>query len=160
MVVAPSMVDAVRACGGWLFDRVMAGWDVMALVAEPCDTRPLQILGVRTVEMEAAFTSPVPGPWPHAVAVDARLYSRDARVRRLVRKSLDQGLTEVRLWGDRLPVELDGEPCPVCHRLSVAARAFKAQALAAADVPAGSIGESEVFRGGELLPGTPDLVSA
>ena len=27
-VVAPSVAEAVRAAGGWMFDRVMAGWDV------------------------------------------------------------------------------------------------------------------------------------
>ena len=33
-VVAPSVVEAVRAAGGWMFDRVMAGWDVRVLVAD------------------------------------------------------------------------------------------------------------------------------
>jgi len=38
----------------------------------------------------------------------------------------------------------------VSHRLSLAARAFKAQALAAAQLPGESATETEVFRRGEL----------
>ena len=44
-VAAPSVVEVVRFAGGWLFDQVIAGWDVMVLTAEPGDDRPLQILG-------------------------------------------------------------------------------------------------------------------
>ncbi len=31
-VIAPSVIDAVQFTGGWLFDRVMAGWDVTVLI--------------------------------------------------------------------------------------------------------------------------------
>ncbi len=39
-IVAPSVAEAVRHAGGWIFDRVMAGWDVNVLLAQPGDTRP------------------------------------------------------------------------------------------------------------------------
>jgi hypothetical protein len=69
------------------------------------------------------------------VAVAADLFGSDERVRRGVLEALDQGLTEVTLWGDHCPAELDQNVDPVQHRLSAAARAFKAQALAAAAAP-------------------------
>jgi hypothetical protein len=161
--VAPNVAGMVRSTGGWLFDRVMAGWDVMALITDLADSRPLQILGARAADMEAALTSRVPGPKPHALAVDVALYESDDRIHRMVVRALDHGLTEVLLWGEHWPADLDGELGPVHHRLSVAARAFKAQALAAAAVPSEPVGATEVFHSGELLPyppGTPDLVSA
>lgn len=153
------MADTVRFAGGWLFDRVMAGWDVLVMVGESSDTRPLQILGARAADMEAALSSSATGPRPHVLAVDARLYDTDERIRRWVVRTIDHGLTEVRLWGDHLPPELDARTGSVRHTLSMAARAFKAQALVAAAAPACPIAESELFRSGELVP-DPDLVLA
>jgi hypothetical protein len=112
----------------------MAGWDVTVLVADNSDDRPLQILGAETADLETALVSGLAGltgPRPHALAVAADLYERDARVRQGVRHALESGQTEVTLWGDTWPAELDRVDS-VEHRLSVAARAFKAQALAAA----------------------------
>lgn len=161
MVVAPTMVEAIRSAGGWLFDSAMTGWDVMVLVAEPGDYRPLRILGARAADLEAAVTSPVHGPRPHVLAVDAELVESDVRVRRLVLKSLEHGLTEVRVWGEKWPSDLDSEIGSVRHRLSVAARAFKTQALAAAAAPVDSIPVTEEFHSGDLLPNpssAPNLI--
>lgn len=47
-VVATSAIDVVHAAGGWLYDRVTAGWEVTVLLPRGDGTRPLQI--------------PVPGP--------------------------------------------------------------------------------------------------
>ncbi|WP_220136922.1 hypothetical protein [Streptomyces himalayensis] len=158
MVVAPSTVEVVRSAGGWLFDQVMAGWDATVLTADHADPRPLRILGARAVDLECAMAAPVRGPGPQAIAVDADLYGLDARVRRMVREALEGGVADVRLWGDRCPADLNSGVGSVQHRLSVAARAFKAQALAAAAAPTGSIDVTEVFRSGELphVPGTSD----
>ena len=51
-VVAASAVDVVQSAGGWLYDRVMAGWEVTVLLPHGCDTRPLRILGVRALDLE------------------------------------------------------------------------------------------------------------
>lgn len=152
MVAAPDTVTVVRSAGGWLFDCVMAGWDVQALVRDLDDVRPLRILGVRAVDLDAALTSPVHGPQPHVLAVDGRLYESDSRVRKMVLRALDHALTEVLLWGDGCPSDLDGEAGPVEYQISVAARAFKSQALAAAEAPVESVTDTEVLRGGELRP--------
>jgi hypothetical protein len=144
------MAEVVRCAGGWLFDQVMAGWDVTVLTADHSDSRPLEILGARVRDLETTLALPVLGPCLSAVAVRADLYDCDARVRRMVLTAFDEGQAEIRFWGDPRPEDLDGRADPVWHRLSVAARAFKAQALAAAAAPADPNEDIEVFRRGQV----------
>ena len=54
-VVAPTVLDAVQYAGGWVYDRVMAGWDVTVLVANDDDVRPLKILGADTLDLESVL---------------------------------------------------------------------------------------------------------
>ncbi|MDT5079202.1 MAG: hypothetical protein QOJ80_3839 [Mycobacterium sp.] len=146
-VVARSVPEVVKFAGGWLVDRVMAGWDVTVLISADEDIRPLEILGVETYDLEAALAEGVDRPHPQTVAVAADLFASDERVRRGVLGALDSGVTEVTLWGEHWPEELDSTIGSVHHRLSGAARAFKAQALAAtADPDAGIVGDTETFR--------------
>jgi hypothetical protein len=152
-VVASSVVDVVRFAGGWLFDRSMAGWDVTVLLtdlADHPDVRPLQIIGVRTLDLECALAAVDDRPRPQALAAAADLVGCDSRVRQGVLQALDHGVTEVTLWGDTWPAELDGSVALVQHRLSMAARTFKAKALAAAALPECSIDHTESFRSGLL----------
>jgi hypothetical protein len=149
-VVAASVADVVRFAGGWLFDRAMAGWDVSVLVADHPDDRPLQILGAQIVDLEDALASMESRPRPQALAAAADLFGCDSRVRQGVLRALDHGVTEVTLWGETWPAELDDSVGLVQHRLSMAATIFKAQALAAAAVPHGSVGHIETFRSGLL----------
>jgi len=163
VVVAPSAIEVVQCAGGWLFDRVMAGWDATVLTTDCADPRPLRILGSRTVDLESALAAPAPGPGPQAIAVDATLYESDARVRRLVLDALREGTVDVWLWGERWPADLAADVGSVQHRLSVAARAFKAQALMAAAAPVEAINIAELFRSGRLpqgASGSPGLVTA
>ena len=139
----------VRLAGGWLFDQVMIGWDVTVLTTDRADARPLRILGVGTANLEIVLDRQVRGSCLQAVAVDANLYDADARIRRLVHEAIE-GETDVRLWGEGWPADLDDTAGPVWHRLSVAARAFKAQALAAAAVPPDPGEVTEVFRRGKI----------
>jgi hypothetical protein len=149
VVVAPDPVEAVRHAGGWLVDRALAGWDVQVLTEERADTRPLRILGARPLDLEAALKASVRGPRPRAIAVGADLYRSDARIRRLVRAALNDGVSDCRLWSDQWTA-IDGDGA-VRHRLSTAARAFKAQALAALAAPVGADEVTETFRQAELL---------
>lgn len=146
LVVAPDTARAVRFAGGWLFDLVMAGWDATVGTVDRPDPRPLRILGARAVDLGSQLVAPVRGPGPQALAIDADLVEADPRVRRLLANALAERVAEVRLWGDRRPASLTGTTGEVRHRLSVAARAFKAQALAAAtgDVEPGD--DAELFR--------------
>jgi hypothetical protein len=153
-VVASNVIDVVRFAGGWLFDRAMAGWDVTVLIADNPDDRPLQILGARTLDLEDALESAATRPRPQALAAAADLFGCDSRVRQGVLQALDHGVTEVTLWGETWPAELDDSVGLVQHRLSMAAQTFKAQALAAAlnveGAPQSSIGHTETFRSGLL----------
>jgi hypothetical protein len=145
-VVAADVVDVLKFAGGWLFDRAMAGWDVTVLLADHLDERPLQILGVRTVDLEYALASAGLRPPPQTLAAAADLLDCDSRVRQGVVQALDQGAIEVTWWGEAWATELDDSVGLVQHRLSAAAQAFKAQALAAAAMPVDSIGLVETFR--------------
>ncbi|MEE6136957.1 hypothetical protein SKC41_11505 [Mycobacterium sp. 050128] len=152
-VVASSVVDVVRFAGGWLFDRSMAGWDVTVLLtdlADHSDLRPLQIIGARTLDLDRTLASVDDRPRPQALAAAADLMGCDSRVRHGVLQALDHGVTEVTLWGDTWPAELDGSVGLVQHRLSMAAQTFKAKALAAAAMPEYSSGHTENFRSGLL----------
>jgi hypothetical protein len=136
--IAANPADVIRAAGGWLCDQAMAGWDVSVLTAEPGDPRPVQILGARAYDLNAILESPVEfGPCLQAIVVPADLYERDERVRRIASNAVNAGPAEVRLWG--------GDAAPVQHELSLAARAFKAQALAAADIHGEEADSVEVF---------------
>jgi hypothetical protein len=160
-VVAPSVLDAVKFAGGWVYDRVTAGWDVTVLVAEDEDVRPLEILGADTLDLESVLTSWEQRPHPQTVAVAGDLFARDSRVRQGVLGALEQGATEVTLWGECLPAELDHSVDSVQHQLSAAARAFKAQALAAANASeADAVGYTETFRCGMMASVAADLIPA
>ena len=148
--IAPIAAEAVQYAGGWLFDQVLAGWDVTVVTAEALDPRPLDILGVRARNFDDVFAAPVLGPCLQAIVLRADLYRDDERVRQLVLAAAEAHRAEIRLWGDVWPADFDGSGDPVSHRLSLAARAFKAQALAAADVRDAPTAETEAFRRVEL----------
>jgi hypothetical protein len=160
-VVAHSVLEVVTHAGGWLFDRVMAGWDVTVFIADHADVRPLQILGTQTLDLDDAFVSRDRRPRPQALAVATGLFGSDLRVRRGVLKALDRQLTEVTLWGETRSSELDETTDSVQHPLSAAARVFKAQALAAAAAPNPSVGMTETFRSRLIArPLVADLIPA
>lgn len=159
-VVAASVADAVGAAGGWMFDRVMAGWDVRVMLADAGDVRPLEILGAEIADLETELDRGPAGTHPNALAVAAELYGSDARIREGVRQALEHGGTEVTLWGDFWPTELNRSVGSVEHRLTAAARAFKSRALAAARA-AVDPGSVETFRSAALChPLVADLVPA
>jgi hypothetical protein len=160
-VVAPTVSDAVRSAGGWIYDRVMAGWDVTVLVGGGDDLRPLQILGADALNLGSVLADWADRPHPQTVAVAAELFDRDPRVLAHVRNALDAGTTEVTLWGETLPAELGHTVDSAQHHLSSAARAFKARALAAAgDAGAATVGATETFRCGMMASVAADLVPA
>ena len=66
-----------------------------------------------------------------------------------VRRPMEQGFTEVTLWGEQWPEELDSTIDSVQHELSAAARAFKVQALAAVG-DTDPFGRTEAFRCGVM----------
>ncbi|KUI11661.1 hypothetical protein AU193_14830 [Mycobacterium sp. GA-1285] len=129
-VLAADLADLIGPAGGWLFDRARAGWDVDVWVEHCPDERPLTILGVNAVgETPQAVLRDVPRSG--ALAVSGRLLRDDPRVRAGVFALARRG-TEVMTWSGDWPGELGDRTDMIEHRLSVAARAFKAHALVAA----------------------------
>jgi hypothetical protein len=145
VVIASDVADVVRSAGGWMCDRVRAGWRVTVLIPGDSDIRPLQILGVRALpfenEYQAVRTSSLA-----AFAVASEVIERDERVRRDIQSALMRGRAEVTFWGQPSPYDLDCRMSQARHRLSGVARAFKAQALIATSPAYPVVGPTEEFR--------------
>jgi len=145
-VVAASAVDVVQSAGGWLYDRAMAGWEVVVLLPDGPhfeDGRPLRILGVQVSELESEFEAA--GATAKSLAVSAEAFAADERVRDLVLKARGDRLTEVALWGEHWPLEMNRGLTRVHYALSAAARRFKRQALVAAGMPCESVDPTETL---------------
>ena len=140
--IAPTAAEVVRQAGGYLFDQALAGWDVTVITEDHPDPRPLRMLGARDRDIQVLRAVPVAGRCLQAIALRADLCESEPAVRELVRVAVAAGGAEIRVWEDRWP---DG-PGLVSHHLSIAARAFKAQALAALGV-AGAQGAAAALDG-------------
>ncbi len=144
-VVASSAADVVGSIGGWLYDRVRAGWDVNVLLPQECDNRPLQILGVRAADLDPQLLAGSTECAARGLAVSADMFAGDGRIRHEVLTALDRWMTEVTLWHEDWPLNIEHRTATVQHMLSGAARAFKRHALAAAGLP-GEVGPTETLR--------------
>jgi hypothetical protein len=147
-VVAANAVDVVQSAGGWLYDRVMAGWEVTVLLPHSCDTRSLRILGVDVVDTESEFAAAAMGSTSQTLAVSAEAFAVDARLRDKVLESLNDQFTEVALWGQPQqgwPLGVDRGLSTAQHLLSSAARRFKGVALGAAGITCGPVDFTETM---------------
>ncbi|BBX64543.1 hypothetical protein MSAS_37170 [Mycobacterium saskatchewanense] len=145
-VVAASAADVVESAGGWLYDRVMAGWEVTALLPHGGDTRPLRILGIAVADLPSRIGEEDPAR--HSLAVSAEAFAADAGVRRRVLTSLDARTTEVALWGHAgqgWPLGVHRVTAKAQHVLSAAARTYKGYALAAAGISCGAVNPIETL---------------
>ncbi|GAC68174.1 hypothetical protein [Gordonia soli] len=146
-IIGDNVSDLVVHVGGWIYDRVSAGWDVTVLLPGGEDVRPLHILGAGAETLDLYGHGLLCGVrQPQAIAASADLCSRNPWVATVLANALSTGDAEITLWGDHWPSNLDDSREPVSHRLSVAARAFKAQALAAVGESPLAVGKCEVFR--------------
>ena len=128
LVLADDVEAVVGAAGGWLCDRVRAGWRVTVLAPTELDPRPLTVLGLESAAEDTLIALP-PGRRTTALAVDARLAARHQATRDMVLRAVDDAYTEVTIWGDSALFAADRRFRRVHHRLSAAARAFKGSAL-------------------------------
>ena len=140
-VIGADVPDVVAFAGGWLFDRVMAGWEVTVAVPRLLDAAALRILGVHTAPLGALLDGGCSG----ALAVSGSLCRADSRVRDAVGAALRSARAEVTVWGDDSTVVPAGRGTAVRHELSSAAGVFKAHALAAAGAPAAPVSGVEAF---------------
>jgi hypothetical protein len=145
-VVASSLVDLVGSAGGWMCDKARAGWDVKVVLTDHHDTRPLAILGASALDVDAELSDVVKmASHGGALAIGACVLAADERIRAGVLGILKRGLTQVTVWGQDWPTELSRKVDPVEHKLSAAARAFKAHALGAATVSRGPVAGTETL---------------
>jgi hypothetical protein len=141
-VVARDVGELVDLAGGWICDRILAGWDVSVAVSDPRNLLPLQILGVTLVTQQRLGLIN-DGSGATSIAIAPGIFENNNHIRSEVLQALDQGAIEVTFVGPSLPSDLDGRLNRRQHRLSGAARAFKTHALAAATVPRANIGATE-----------------
>src|ERR1700757_2471710 len=120
-VVAASPADVVCSVGGWLYDRVRAGWEVNVLLPQRCDTRPLQILGMQAADLDSHIPPASTGCTTRGLAVSAEMFASDVRIRHEVLTALDRWMTEVTLWHDDWPLTVGRRTATVQHVLSGAA---------------------------------------
>ena len=144
VVLTSETADTIASAGGFIFDRAAAGWDVDVYLSDDIDDRPFRILGVRTSSLHHAVDT---ASEPDCVFIASSLYERDRATRRLFQKAAQTNHTEVALWGGDWPRELRPGIGVVEHRLSLAALAFKAEAMKAAGVNV-PCARTEVFHSG------------
>jgi hypothetical protein len=130
-VYAPSVIDVVECIGAWIFDHVMAGWDVRVSIPAPFDDRPLRILGAESGALEAMLHS-TPAPAPAAILISSDLITSDIRVRARGTDALRGGMIEVTTWGQSCPAGLAQHSRVTECQPSLAAATFKFYALVAA----------------------------
>lgn len=159
-VIARDAVDVVQAAGGWLCDRVRAGWRVSAVLTGDADARPFEVLGVRAMPV-GTDPSALVQAGPAALAIAAEVLESDQRLRADVLRVLERGGTEFTVWGQCRSGVLAGRVSPTRHRMSTAARAFKAHALAVAGSACVATNSMEEFHSCALWypPEGPDLIS-
>ncbi|MBX7430831.1 hypothetical protein JDV09_01700 [Mycobacterium sp. Y57] len=125
-VIAADVEGVVDSAGAWLCDRVRAGWRVTVQLPAGHEVRPLTVVGLHTTA--ESVTDLVCRQPPAALAIDARRLRRDDRLRDTVLRVVDDGRTEVTVWGESALLGADDRFGAVRHRPSAAARAFKAHA--------------------------------
>lgn len=145
VVIASDVADVVRSAGGWMCDRVRAGWRVTVMLPGEPDIRPLKILGVHALSFDNEYQT-MRHSSPAALAVSSRVIDYDERVRRDIQRALLRGTTEVTFWGKLSLLHLDSRIAEVRHRLSCVARAFKTQALITTSAMHPAAGPTEEFR--------------
>lgn len=157
-VVATDVSDVVASAGGWLCDRVRAGWQVTVVVPPGGDLRALQIMGVQA-ETDLSAIDALRGGGAAAWAVAAALLDADPVIRREVTRAVEQASTEVTVWGGTAFCTSGPRFAAVRHRLSAAARAFKKHAQVTAGRGA-DVSAVEDFHSAALWYGTDgaDLV--
>lgn len=135
--------DVVQTAGGWLFDRVMAGWQVSVMLPAGSEDRSLRILGVQLLDLESELNPSA--PLSQSLAVSSEAFIAHECLREKMRKAMGNRLVEVALWGQGWPLGIDRGLVRTDYQLSAAARAFKGQALRAAGIAYQSIDPTETL---------------
>lgn len=142
-VFTASVRDVVAEAGGWIVDRVLAGWIVTVITGPRDDAeRAGRILGCEVTVRSA--TADCVRPRPYGIALTSALYGTDDQLQQGIADVFDHA-AEISLIGVRPYGQGDPRLRPVTHRLSSAAQAFKAHSLAAAKLPHSPVADTERF---------------
>ncbi len=129
-VLAPNVDEVVRHAGGWLFDQARAGWKVtVLLIDDDRDLLPLHMLGLTPLDLRWSLGAVQRRPRPRGLALPAAMYGLNRWVRVAVKDGLASGSTDITLWGDPPPAELQRRFDAQDYRPSTVARAFKGHAM-------------------------------
>jgi hypothetical protein len=143
-VFTPSVREAVGEAGGWIVDKVLAGWTVTVITDEADNgARAVKILGSQVSVHSALLDATCPPPY--AIALTSTFSAEEGRLQTFISQTLGNHATELRLIGTRPTRPRDFVLLPTTHLLSPAARAFKAHSLAAAGLPNRSVAVTERF---------------
>lgn len=130
-VMSPTVDEAVKAVGGLMFDRAYHGWHVVVATPDGQDLRPLQILGAHTWHADVSALILSGAAWLRGVAMPGNMCAADGPWYAWVIESHRNPALDLRIWDTVAPAAEHGTTSRAHHRLSVAAQAFKLQALAA-----------------------------
>lgn len=92
-VVADDVGELVNSAGGWLCDRMMAGWDVSVALPQPHNLRPLHILGITTLVTEEQFTCLSDNGPTASIAIAPGIFEANHHIRAAVQNALNHPAT-------------------------------------------------------------------
>lgn len=139
--------EVVCAAGGLIYDWSSGGWDIVVHLAATSDGRPLQILGARTRPLTSPDSLRSGSLWPDAIIASPLVYRQEISVRDYFTRALLRNHAATAMLGDNWPAGLGQDIGQVKHRLSPGARAFKLQAMLAAELAPASLDSVEILRG-------------
>lgn len=158
-IISDNVSDLVLHAGGWIYDRVTAGWEVTVTLPLGADPRPVRILGAAPTVLDV--TGHHLRACRPAIATSVDFCRRNDELAKVLEAAARDEI-EVTLWGE-VGFEIDSTASvPVSHQLSVAARAFKRQALTACGGHPLQVCRHESFRSVNLADAdlVADLVPA
>ena len=154
-VFSDSVREVVAEAGGWIVDRVLAGWRVTLITDADDGECAGRILGCE-VAVASAITD-ASRPRPYGIVLTSARCRTDSQLQQCIADALDRHIAEISLIGVRPSGRCDPRLRPVTHCLSSAAQAFKAHALLAAGLSDSSVDVTERFLSAAL--GVPNVAN-
>jgi hypothetical protein len=154
-VFSDSVREVVAEAGGWIVDRVLAGWRVTLIT----DADDGQCAG-RILGCDVAIGSAIADasrPPPYGIVLTSARCRTDSELQKCIADARDRQIAEISLIGVAPSGRCDPRLHPVIHRASSAAQAFKAHALLAVGLPDSSVGVTERFLSAAL--GEPNVAT-
>lgn len=147
MVLGAGESEVICAAGGLIYDWSQRGWDVTVHLPAPCENRSFRILGAKATPLTVPDCLCSDPRRPNAIIVSSLLCRQNWPVRHYFMEATLRNYAATAILGNDWPDGLGNEAGEVKHQLSPAARAFKRQAMIAAELVAAPLESVETFRG-------------